>query len=133
MRDLQKGDIMRGKLGESTRGNLSNGLYQIIAVDFDGTLCNSNYPALGEPNMKLIEWLKRKRQKGCKIILWTCRHGDTLKQAVEFCRKYGLMFDAVNENLPSLIEKYGETRKIAADVYIDDKNLNMSCVPFYGD
>ena len=83
--------------------------------------------------MKLIEWLKRKRQKGCKIILWTCRHGDTLKQAVEFCRKYGLMFDAVNENLPSLIEKFGETRKIAADVYIDDKNLNMSCVPFYGD
>ena len=106
---------------------------KIIAVDFDGTLCHGNWPDIGEPNIRLINKLLKLQRKGYKIILWTCRNGEPLKQAVEFCKKCGLMFDAVNENLPSLIEKYGDTRKIAADVYIDDKNLNMSCVPFYGD
>ena len=37
----------------------------------------------------------------------------------------GLKFDAVNENLPEIVEGFGgDSRKIYADVYIDDRNCN---------
>ena len=43
--------------------------YRIIAVDFDGTLCYSNWPELGEPNMPLIEYLLTQKKSGDKLIL----------------------------------------------------------------
>lgn len=101
--------------------------YQIIAVDFDGTLCTDCFPDIGQPNIALIELLQGLKQQGRQIILWTCRCGKQLEEAVEWCRKRELEFDAVNENLPEIIEKYGsDGRKIYADVYIDDK----SCFPW---
>ena len=96
--------------------------YTVYAVDFDGTLCESIYPGIGAPNMGLILHLIKRRSQGNKVILWTCRTGNRLTDAVEFCRKYGLEFDAVNENVAQTLEQYGtESRKISADVYIDDK------------
>ena len=101
--------------------------YQIIAVDFDGTLCTDCFPDIGQPNTALIELLQGLKQQGRQIILWTCRCGKQLEEAVEWCRKRELEFDAVNENLPEIIEKYGsDGRKMYADVYIDDK----SCFPW---
>ena len=47
--------------------------YQIIAVDFDGTLCYSNWPELGEPNRPLIEYLINQKRSDNKLILRTCR------------------------------------------------------------
>lgn len=99
--------------------------YTIFATDFDGTLCESVFPGIGEPNMALINYLIKKRKKGNKVILWTCRVGERLQEAVDWCRQYGLEFDAVNDNLPELVEKFGnQTRKVYADVYIDDKAVN---------
>ena len=96
--------------------------YTIYAVDFDGTLCESKFPEIGSPNIKLINHLIELRHQGDKVILWTCRVGERLEKAVEWCKSYGLEFDAINENLSSQIEKWGnETRKVFADVYIDDK------------
>ena len=96
--------------------------YQIIAVDFDGTLCFSKWPELGEPNRPLIEYLKVWRNQGNKLILWTCRAGEALEKAVSWCHDQQLEFDAVNDNLPEMIEKWGSnSRKITADIYIDDK------------
>lgn len=101
--------------------------YVIYAVDFDGTLCESVFPGIGPPNKALIQHLVKRRNQGNKIILWTCRCGKRLKEAVEWCGKYGLEFDAVNENLPEIIERYGnDCRKIFADVYIDDKSVIKS-------
>ena len=60
--------------------------YQIIAVDFDGTLCFSNWPELGEPNRALIEYIKSQRSSGNKLILWTCRAGEALEKAASWCR-----------------------------------------------
>ena len=71
--------------------------YQIIAVDFDGTLCTDCFPKIGQPNTALIELLKGLRRQGRQIILWTCRCGNQLEEAVEWCRKWELEFDAVNE------------------------------------
>lgn len=96
----------------------------IYAVDFDGTLCESKWPGIGEPNWELIEWAIKKRQNGDKLILWTMREGQNLNEALEWCNSKGLYFDAVNDNLVELQEAYkNNPRKIYADVYIDDHNV----------
>lgn len=99
----------------------------IIAVDFDGTLCENKYPLAGKPNQILINWLKNKQKAGSKLILWTCRSKKNLKYAVNWCKEMGLIFDAVNKNLPESIERFGsDSRKIYADEYIDDKATRIS-------
>lgn len=77
------------------------------AVDFDGTLCENRWPEIGEPNQELIGYLVGRRQQGDKVILWTCRSGELLQKAVEWCQGHGLKFDAVNSNLPERIEFFG--------------------------
>lgn len=107
--------------------------YVIYAVDFDGTLCESVFPGIGAPNMSLINHLIKRKKQGNKIVLWTCRCGERLQEAVEWCKSYGLEFDCVNENVPEMIEWYGnDCRKIFADVYIDDKAVNKPkyCIPY---
>lgn len=94
----------------------------IIAVDFDGTLCENAYPEIGNANFYLILQLKGRQAMGDKLILWTCRAGEALDRAVEWCEGYGLHFDAINDNLPETLEKYGSnSRKITADIYLDDR------------
>ena len=97
----------------------------IIAVDFDGTLCENAFPKIGAPKKDVIDTIKYYQQVlEWKIILWTCRNNEHLTKAVDWCKAHGLEFDAVNENLPEVEEMFGGyTRKIFADVYIDDKNV----------
>ena len=97
----------------------------IIAVDFDGVLSSAGkWPGVGEPNEALMNWLSDLRTGGHKVILWTCRVGEALESAVAQCREHGLEFDAVNDNIPEIVEKYGVNgRKITADYYIDDKTV----------
>jgi hypothetical protein len=99
----------------------------VIAVDFDGTLFETDYPRIICPNKQLIKNLIWACDiLGAKLILWTCREGKELDDAVKACKKYGLEFDAVNDNLPELKEKWGNNpRKIYADIYIDDHNRNF--------
>ena len=95
----------------------------ILSVDFDGTLCESAWPNIGAPNKRLIQYLINCRKHGIKVILNTMREGELLDQAVKWCEGFGLTFDAVNDNLPEMIELYGNNpRKIAATYYIDDCN-----------
>ena len=98
--------------------------YEIIAVDFDGTLCYSEWPGLGEPNHTLINYLKQWKNNGNKLILWTCRAGEALENAISWCHSQNLEFDAINDNLPEIVEMYGNnSRKISCDYYIDDRML----------
>jgi len=96
----------------------------IIAVDFDGTIVTHRYPKIGEPIPFAFEVLKQLAEEGNRLILWTYREGKSLTDAVAFCRKNGLEFYAVNSDYPndSWTEK-SVSRKIHADVYIDDKNF----------
>lgn len=96
---------------------------KIIAIDFDGTLCDSAYPDAGPPRMDAIRKAISERNSGAKLILWTCRTGTELETAVEWCRSFGLEFDAVNENLPEVVQAYaGENpRKVSATEYWDDR------------
>lgn len=103
----------------------------IYAVDFDGTLCTDEYPNIGYPNTPLINRLIKKKLQGDIIILWTCRCGEYLDKAIEWCKSYGLEFNYINENDKDHLAKYGgiESRKIYADYYIDDKVLYPSELP----
>lgn len=88
----------------------------IIAVDFDGTLCENKWPEIGMPNEELIEYLKKRQANGEKLILWTSRNEEQTKDAVEWCKEHGLVFDAVNDNLPEIVEAFGgNCRKIFAN------------------
>lgn len=100
---------------------------KIIAVDFDGTLCENKYPEIGAPKKDVIDYLKKKQENGDKLILWTCRVGEKLDAAVKWCKEYGLIFDTVNENHPDVIAWMGsDSRKIFANEYIDDRNVLVS-------
>jgi phosphoglycolate phosphatase-like HAD superfamily hydrolase len=99
---------------------------KVIAVDFDGTLCEDNYPAIGKPYDDVIARLKAEQDRGAKLILWTCRTGNILQAALEWCKNKGIRFDAINENLPDMISRFGNNpRKIGADEYWDDKAMNV--------
>ena len=103
---------------------------KVIAVDFDGTVCRSRWPEIGEENTGLIEWLKGCQANGDKLILFTCREGALLEKAVAWCTERGLIFDAVNDNLPELVQKYGNNcRKVSADIYLDDKAIGVYYPP----
>lgn len=96
-----------------------------IAVDFDGTLVTDCYPDIGIPKEEIVQGIKEHQASGDKIILWTCRTGNALIEAVDYCRwDLGIEFDAINDNLPEMIEKHGANcRKVFADEYWDDKSI----------
>jgi histidinol phosphatase-like enzyme len=103
----------------------------VIAVDFDGTLCKTDFPKIIKQTKiqkKLLENLKMLKKKGHKLILWTCR-GDNKKypaltDAVNWCKKQGLIFNSVNKNIKGQKKISGYSPKVIADIYIDDKCIN---------
>lgn len=106
----------------------------IIAVDFDGTLVEDKFPSIGKLKRSraggdgtFLEELIRLQQAGDKVILYTCREGEFLKEAVEFCKAHGLIFDAVNENVSSTLKWWNGkvSRKPFAHVYVDDRAVNL--------
>lgn len=97
-----------------------------IAIDFDGCLCSDNYPSVGDPNWEVIEAAKKEKENGAGLILWTCREGSLLDDAIKACAVWGLEFDAVNESLPDWIESFAtRPRKVGASEYWDDKSVTM--------
>lgn len=106
----------------------------IIAVDFDGTIVEHRYPAIGEEIPFATETLKMLIRDGHRLILWTVREDELLQEALEWCHKRGVDFYAVNKDYP---EENGResnesfSRKIKADVFIDDRNLGG--LPDWGD
>lgn len=96
----------------------------ILAVDFDGTLVSNKFPEIGEPDWVVSGAVRAYQENGWKVILWTCRTDDMLQDAVNFCKEtLGIEFDAVNDNLPEVIQYFGgSTRKVFANLYWDDRN-----------
>lgn len=100
---------------------------KIIAVDFDGCLAVNKWPEIGAPIEKNIARLKAEQAAGAKVILWTNRISEPLEKAVAFCEEQGIHLDAVNTNLPEIIEAFGgDTRKIFANEYWDDRAVLMA-------
>ncbi|WP_034061361.1 BT0820 family HAD-type phosphatase [Lacinutrix jangbogonensis] len=101
--------------------NISKGL--IIAVDFDGTIVEDGYPGIGNERLFAFETLKRLQADGHRLILWTYRHGKKLDEAVDYCKANGVEFYAVNRSFAEEDSIEEVSRKIHADLFIDDRNI----------
>jgi len=104
---------------------------KIIAIDFDGTIVKHMYPGIGESNQNVLDAIFEEKSKGSKFILWTCRGGEKLEEAVEWCKSQGIEFDAINEDVQEVKEsEFGATKsiKVYADEYWDDKNLELKSI-----
>lgn len=95
----------------------------LIAIDFDGTIVDDAYPEVGKPKIFAFDTMKRLQDEGHRLILWTYRHGTKLDEAVAFCAANGVEFYAINNTFPSEEFEGKESRKIGADVFIDDRNI----------
>lgn len=98
----------------------------IIAVDFDGTIVEHRYPEIGKEIPFAIATLKKLQAERHLLILWTVREGELLEDAVEFCRKRGLEFYAINANHPDeqiSSQPLYPCRKLQAELFIDDRNV----------
>ncbi|MGS0746969.1 BT0820 family HAD-type phosphatase [Halpernia sp. GG3] len=95
-----------------------------LAIDFDGTVVEDAYPGIGKTKTFAFETLKKLQSEGCRLILWTYRHGKALDEAVQFCKKNGIEFYAVNSSFEGeVFDIQTQSRKIDADLFIDDRNL----------
>ena len=97
----------------------------LIAVDFDGTIVRHRYPEIGEEIPFAVDTLKMLVEERHRLVLWTVREGQLLDDAVEWRRKRGLEFYAINRDYPeediTLNEHF--TRKLKVDLWIDDRNI----------
>ena len=100
--------------------------YRIIGVDFDGTLAitKGTYPEIQKPIQEIIDYIKEEQKNGAYLILITMREKEELAQAVTWCVKQGIDFDAVNDNLPHMKDFFkNNPRKIFVTEYLDDRNI----------
>lgn len=95
----------------------------VIAIDFDGTIVDDAYPKIGKPKLFAFETLKRLQKDGHRLILWTYRSDSRLQDAIEFCKENGIEFYAVNKSFPEEQFDITKSRKIHADIFIDDRNI----------
>ena len=97
----------------------------VIAVDFDGTIVTHRYPDIGDEIPFATETLKMLIKEHHKLILWSVREGKLLQDAIDWCRKRGVEFYAVNKDYPEEKVEYNNhfSRKIKADLFIDDRNI----------
>ncbi len=111
-------------------GHLITETTKVVAIDFDGCLCTYEYPRIGKPIWRVIGAAKEQQENGAILILWTCREGQRLENAVAACKRWGLEFDAVNANHPYRIKLYNsDPRKIGADEYWDDRAVRRTAFP----
>ena len=99
-------------------------------MDFDGILCENRFPDIGPPNYEVISLVRNLIDIGHEVILWTTRNGEELTAAVDWCGDRGLHFCNINGPAPSNMKEYKgvyerESRKIYADIYIDDHNVEF--------
>lgn len=100
----------------------------VIAVDFDDTITEYRpYPEIAPLNKKAKKYLDKMHNKGFRIILWTCREDEDFTLAYNRC---------LNEFKLSYIEdgkeniKKGETGKLTAQFYIDDRSYVNGKIPW---
>lgn len=96
---------------------------KILAIDFDGTIVEDAYPKIGKPRLFAFETLLKLQEKGHRLILWTYRSGRKLQESVDFCKENGIEFYAVNKSYPEEVLNHTISRKIHADIFIDDRNF----------
>lgn len=98
-----------------------------IAVDFDNTLARTkDYPDIGEEIPLAFSFLRKWKDMGVNLILWTMRTGDALTAAIDFCWERGIEFWGVNENPSQGLYPHPASGKCYSDILIDDTAI---CCP----
>lgn len=96
----------------------------VFAIDFDGCIVSNEWPRIGAPKRHMVGFMRRIKALGHTIIIWTCREGESLREALAFLDAHNIPYDYANENCPERIAYYGnDCRKIGADFYIDDRMI----------
>ena len=99
----------------------------IIAVDFDGTIVEHEFPAIGKEVPLAIKTMKDLQRVGHDLILWTVRIGPQLEDAYNYCRNNGIAFLGVNENPGQKF--WNGSPKAYAQIYIDDAAFGCPLLP----
>lgn len=89
----------------------------IIGIDFDGTIVEHCYPNIGYPVPGAVDTIKLLIDAGHRIILWTMRSGDTLLDAVNWCKANNIHLWGINVN-PH--QDWSTSPKAYCQLYIDD-------------
>lgn len=96
----------------------------VLAIDFDDTICKSNYPETGKARKDAVKYMHKLIDKGYGIVINTCRNEVPLAKAIDWMYENDVPYHFINCNFPEIIQSYsGDCRKISADMYIDDKCL----------
>ena len=98
----------------------------VIAVDFDGTCVEHNYPAIGMDVEGAVDVLRTLNKHGHRIILNTMRSGQRLEAAVRWFRDRKIELWAVNRNPEQ--DQWTSSPKVYADIYIDDSALGCPLI-----
>ena len=110
--------------------DLNGDMPRIIAVDFDGTIVKNKWPEIGEINEHVVKEMRREDEQGSVIILWTCRTGKELEEAIKFCYENDIPIDYANEDCNWVKENFGDNGvKVFATEYWDDKCVNVDDIP----
>lgn len=107
-------------------------LKYVLAVDFDHTLCDSEYPLCGN-ELPAAKFIRSVQDMDIVIIITTCREGKSADIAKQWLSEHGIKWDYFNENDPSRIMAYNDCRKIYCNMLIDDTAYNFSMNDFEGD
>lgn len=84
----------------------------VVAIDYDGTLWDGE--RLIPEAVAFVEWLT---DNDTTTVLWTCREGRLLQEALDVLDTAGVHFDLVNQGNG----KRPDSRKVNADLYVDDR------------
>lgn len=93
----------------------------VIAIDFDGTCVEHDYPAIGMEVEGAVDTLRALNKRGHRLILYTMRSGEKLEAALKWFKDRKITLWAVNRNPEQ--EEWTESPKVYADIYIDDSAL----------
>lgn len=108
----------------------------IIAIDFDGTITDSPTASADELHLRegCKETIQALHDADHELILWTCRSGSLLQEALDFLTENGMWFDYINQQVDGIITSWeGDTRKVYADIYIDDKGFGVNLDTLWAD
>lgn len=99
----------------------------IIAIDFDGTVVEHEYPDIGAQVPHARRVIKRLAERNHKLILYTMRSGDELNDAVRYMKTV-IEVDLYGVNANPQQSEWTDSPKAYAEVYIDDAALGCPLI-----
>lgn len=91
---------------------------KVIAIDFDGTITeDAPYPICGKVRDEAKQYIPILYALGYRLVLWTARKGKFYDECLQVLDDSNLLCYFSSEY------ETGQTGKIVAHFYIDDKSL----------